>query len=210
MRFRPDACVLLVIDAQNDFCHPRGLQAQQGKDVGRTAAPMRRLQALIDVARQQQVPVVLVRTTHSAETDTDEWLGRHPDPLRPQSCQEGSWGAEFYGVRPEPSDHVVVKHRYSAFVASELAPLLRRLGRRSLLFTGFTTGTCVESSLRDAVCNDFLATLVEDCCGAYTARAHERAVEAVQEGFGEVADSAEVCRAWQRADQRRDVGVAHA
>jgi ureidoacrylate peracid hydrolase len=202
--------VLVVIDAQNDFCHPEGMQAAQGKDVGRVAAPMRRLRLLVDAAREHQVPVVLVRTTHGAETDTPEWLARHGDPGRAQSCQDGSWGADFYGVQPVPGDHVVVKHRYSAFTSGELARLLDRLGRRSLLFAGFTTGTCVESSLRDAVCLDFLATLLEDCCGAYTHRAHERAVEAVQDGFGVVANSDEAIRNWRRAERGADEVVASA
>jgi ureidoacrylate peracid hydrolase len=209
-RVEVGASVLVVIDAQNDFCHPQGTQALQGKDVARLAAPVRRLQLLVDAAREHQVPVVLVYTTHGAETDTPEWLGRHADPGRIQSCQAGSWGAALYGVEPVPGDHVVVKHRYSAFTSGELAPLLDRLGRRSLLFAGFTTGTCVESSLRDAVCLDFVATLLEDCCGAYTQRAHERAVEAVQDGFGLVANSDEVIRNWQRAERGVDEVVPSA
>jgi ureidoacrylate peracid hydrolase len=210
VRVDPAGSVLVVIDAQNDFCHPQGVQALQGKDVARVAEPMRRLQLLVEAAREHQVPVVLVRTTHGVETDTPEWLGRHGDPGRAQSCQDGSWGAAFFGVQPAPGDHVVVTHRYSAFTSGELAPLLDRLGRRSLLFAGFTTGTCVESSLRDAVCLDFLATLLEDCCGAYTQRAHDRAVEAVQEGFGVVTNSDEVIRNWQRAERRTHEVVASA
>jgi ureidoacrylate peracid hydrolase len=209
-RVDAESSVLVVIDAQNDFCHPQGMQALQGKDVGRAVEPVRRLQLLVEAARENQVPVVLVRTTHGVETDTPEWLARHGDPGRAQSCQDGSWGADFYGVQPAPGDHVVVKHRYSAFTSGELARLLDRLGRRSLLFAGFTTGTCVESSLRDAVCLDFLATLVEDCCGAYTQRAHERAVEAVQEGFGLVANSDEAIRSWRSAELRADEVVASA
>ena len=91
---------------------------------------------------------------------------------------------------------VVVKHRYSAFVGPELEVALERLGRRSLIFTGFATSICVESSLREAVCRDYVATIVEDCCGDYSERAHERALQAVANGFGLVATSAEVIGHW--------------
>lgn len=183
-RLAAEAAVLVVIDAQNDFCHPDGLQARQGQDVSRVTEPLARLAELVGLARRVGVPVVFVRTHHGAESDTAAWLARHPDPNRAQSCQQGSWGAEFCGVAPLPGEHVVTKHRYSAFVGTPLRRIFDDLGRDSALFAGFTTATCVESSLRDAVNADLRATLVEDCSAAYTAAAHRRAIEAVTAGFG--------------------------
>jgi ureidoacrylate peracid hydrolase len=197
LRWAPSEAAVLVIDAQNDFCHPNGVQAQQGQDVSRTHAPLQRLGTFLHVARTAGVPVIFVQTTHGPATDSSEWLARHPDPARRQSCQVDSWGADFCGVGPQPDEPVVVKHRYSAFAGTRLRDLLRQVGRTSVLFTGFTTGTCVESSLREAVSRDLLATLVDDCCGAYTQRAHERAIEAVQAGFGVVTTSARIAQYWK-------------
>lgn len=197
LRCRSEDAAVVVIDAQNDFCHPDGLLAQQGRDVARLQPAMQRLAAFLDDARAVDVPVIFVQNLHDASSDRPEWVARHRDKDRPQSCQVGTWGAEFCGVGPVAGDHVVPKHRYSAFIGTTLTDLLDELGRRSLLFTGFTTSVCVESSLRDAVCLDYLATLVEDCCGAYSARAHERAVESVQLGFGVVATSDRIVSAWE-------------
>lgn len=202
LRFRSEDAAVVVIDAQNDFCHPDGLLARQGRDVARLEPAMQRLAAFLEDARAVDVPVIFVQNLHDESSDRPEWLARHPERDRPQSCQVGTWGAEFCGVGPIPGDHVVPKHRYSAFIGTRLTELLDELGRRSLLFTGFTTSVCVESSLRDAVCFDYLATLVEDCCGAYSARAHERAVESVQLGFGVVATSDRIVSAWQLAAAR--------
>ncbi len=41
-------------------------------------------------------------------------------------CISGSWGADFYGVAPLEGEVVVRKHRYSAFVNTELDLILRR------------------------------------------------------------------------------------
>lgn len=197
-RIDPTAAAIVVIDVQNDFCHPDGRQARQGQDVQRVQTTVDRIAGLVAAARAVSVPVVWVWTTHAAQTDTPEWLARHDDPAREQSCQAGSWGAEFYQVAPAPGEVLVEKHRYSGFTRTTLDDELSALGRRSLLFCGVTSNTCVESTLRDAVCLDYRATFVDDCCGAYTQAAHDRAVQSVRSGFGAVLDSAAVIAHWMQ------------
>ena len=60
---------LVVIDMQNDFCHPQGWLASIGVDVTPTCAPVKPLQALLPAARSQGIPVI--------------WLnwGNRPDKL---------------------------------------------------------------------------------------------------------------------------------
>lgn len=208
VRFRAADAAVIVIDVQNDFCHPDGVLARQGRDVARVHPAVERLTTFLDDARRADVPIVFVQNVHDEASDTGAWRARHPDCDREQSCQDGTWGAEFFAVAPAPGDHVVVKHRYDAFTGTDLEQLLRRLGRSSLLFTGVTTSVCVESSLRAAVCRDFLATLVEDCCGAYSDRAHQRGVESVVLGFGVAACSDELRAAWAHDAAGSQVGVA--
>ncbi len=195
-RLHPDRSAVVVIDVQNDFCHPDGVSAGLGKDLSGVESAVARLADFLPAARAAGVPVVFVRNLHSPGSDTPEWLARHPNPGRAQTCQVGTWGAEFYGVAPVEGDVVVDKHRYSAFTRTRLEEVLEGLGRRSLLFCGVASNTCVETSLRDAVCRDFLATMVEDCSGAYSPEAHQRAVVSVRSGFGLVATSTEIVRDW--------------
>lgn len=203
-RLDPERAAVIVIDLQNDFCHPDGLQARQGRDVSRVQDPVAQAVRLMDAAHAVGVPVFVVQNQHSPESDTAEWLHRHPDPQRAQTCQIGTWGAEFYGFTPTADDRVVTKTRYSAFVRTTLEQELRAIDRNSLLFAGVTTGTCVESSVRDAVCLDFLATVVADCCGAYTDEAHERSLASVRAGFGAVCRLDDVVDRW-RQDERSAV-----
>lgn len=195
-RIDPGRAAVLVIDVQNDFCHPDGMHGTTGKDLSGIRSAVERLQRFLPAARDAGVPVVFLRNVHSPGSDTPEWLARHAAPRKAQTCQVGSWGAEFYGVSPTDADLVVDKHRYSAFTGTGLYETLVRLGRRSLLFCGVASNTCVETSLRDAVCRDFVATMVEDCCGAYSGEAHRRAVDSVRDGFGVVSTSTVITEHW--------------
>jgi ureidoacrylate peracid hydrolase len=114
-------------------------------------------------------------------------------------CLTGSWGAGFHAIAPRPDEPVVVKHRYSAFANTELDRLLKRRGIRSLLLTGVSTDTCVESTGRDAYFIDYYVTLVTDCCAAASERDHLGAVERFERDYGSVVSSADVIDVWERS-----------
>jgi nicotinamidase-related amidase len=199
-RYDPSHAALVVIDVQNDFCHPEGAVARLGSDVTAVEAMVPRLVRLIDAARAASVPVVFVRTTHDPSDDSVAWLSRYaadPDDA-PEGviCRTDSWGAEFYGVAPLPGEIVLTKHRYSAFVGTSLDLTLRTLGVRSLLFTGVATEVCVESSLRDGLSAEYLVALVADGAATYSSEAQDASVGAVARSFGVVTSSAELAAAW--------------
>lgn len=191
-----------MVDGQNDFCRPDGVTTGLGRDVGRFAAPLQRLWALSAAARTAAVLVLWVRSTHGPETDAPAWLARHARGVRPPVCRAGSRGAEPV-IDAAPGDQVVVKHRYGAFTRTELEDRLGCIGRDSLLFAGFVTNVCVETSRREAVCLDFYCTLVADCCGPYSDEEHDRAIAAVRRSFGLVASSGSVIDEWGSASRPR-------
>ena len=196
LRFDSQSAAVMIIDLQNDFCHPDGLMSRLGQDVSSIEPVMENLVKFLSVARIAQVPLLFIRTEHSAETDNLMWLNRSSDPSREQSCQRGSWGADFWRVKPKETDIVIIKNRYSAFTQDETSRALKKLGRRSLLFVGVSTGMCVESTLREAVCRDYLTTLVSDCCADYSQSAHENALRAVRNGQGLVSTSERIANFW--------------
>jgi ureidoacrylate peracid hydrolase len=199
-RLSPQHAAVVVIDVQNDFCSAQGVQGLRGKDLSAVERTVDNISRLVGAARRQGVPVCFAYTTHSSDLDTDEWLDRRPNGCSGASnCVEGTWGAELYRLEPAPEDLVIEKHRYSAFAGTDLEARLKGLGRRSLLFCGYTSNACVETSLRDAVCRDFLATLVADCCDAYDPEAHERAIRSVQDDFGLVSTTDAILRQWASA-----------
>ncbi|MBF8186220.1 cysteine hydrolase [Nonomuraea sp. K274] len=152
-------------------------------------------------ARAAGIKVVFIQTTHDELVDSPAWLARRGDPdrgVKPAvpNCATGTWGAEFYQVKPEPGEAVVNKHRYSAFAGTDLDMILRVAGIESILLTGVATNVCVESTLRDGLFLDYHVTLVEDCSAAYSQAAHDGTAEKVATCFGQVITSDEVKAGW--------------
>ena len=183
--------VLIVVDVQNDFCHPGGAFGKAGLDLSGPQAAVDKLLPLIDAARTGGMPVIFVKTHHDAWNNSRAFDDRYMrKAARAEICATGTWGAEYYRVHPAAEDCEVIKHRYSGFAGTNLDVILRSLARETLFVTGVTSNVCVESTIRDACMRDFRAVLVEDCAGAPTRKEHESAVHNVRTYFGKVTDSA--------------------
>jgi nicotinamidase-related amidase len=92
---------------------------------------------------------------------------------------------------------VVTKHRYSAFIGTDLDMLLRARGVKSLLVTGVGTGMCVFHTLTVGFMLDYYITLVEDCCATtYGPEPHNEAVALVRKHYGRITSSADIMSIW--------------
>ena len=197
----PKTTALVVVDVQNDFCHSDSPHAKLGHDVSAAQAMVPRLMLLVDAARGAGATVIWVKTTHGEhDTSAVQWEQRHRTrPGTDMLCRPGTWGAEFYRVEPEASEPIVVKHRYSAFVNTDLELILRSRGIRTVVITGVATNVCVESTARDAFMRDFYVVFVDDCSAAYDPAQHAATLRNIESLFGQVVQSAEVFEAWGRA-----------
>lgn len=210
-RHTPGRAALVVIDVQNDFCAAAGsLPSGYQFDLQFVDAMVPRLRRLIGAARATGMPVIFVRTVHDESNDSPAWLGRLGDGAGSErasvTCRTGTWGAEFYGVAPQPGDHIVTKHRFSAFVGTNLAITLTSLDIRSVIFTGVATEVCVESSLRDGLFHEFYVTLVADCSASYSQAAHDASVGVVGKHFGLVTTSDRLFDLWAQAGETEGSG----
>ena len=86
---------VLVIDVQNDFCHPEGMRAKSGCDVTAVTAMVPRLQRFIAACRQRQATVVFVHTTHDKFTDSEAWIARRPPAVSSDRSNSGRWNLGF-------------------------------------------------------------------------------------------------------------------
>jgi ureidoacrylate peracid hydrolase len=207
-RWDPRWSALLVVDVQNDFASPKGSAAQRGDDVSASVAMVPKLVRFINAARQVGLTIVYVRTTHSEWTDTPSWLYRKSQQKELNTCREGTWGAEFYdGIAPRSDERIVVKHRYSAFINTDMNTVLKAKGIESVLVTGIATNVCVETTARDAYMFDYYVTMVGDCSAAYDPKLHESTLENMRRHFGLVANSDEIIQTWQGLGQKRAAGL---
>lgn len=181
---------LLVIDVQNDYCHEQGAFGQMGIPLDNIQRSVRRLLPFIEEIRQVGLPVIFIRNQHSEWDDSATWLTRRrrrgAAKIVPV-CVEGTWGVEFYQVHPTPADRVVIKHRYSAFIDTDLDVILRSRKVSSLLLAGIATNVCVESTARHGFMKDYQVTLVEDCCAAASLEEHQGTLLNISKFFGDVA-----------------------
>jgi ureidoacrylate peracid hydrolase len=194
----PARCAVVVIDVQNDFAANGGFFAQIGADVGaiqQQAVPA--LQRLIAEARKRGVTVIFVQAIYDPHDLSEPMRERNLRlGMNIPRCLTGSWGADFYEVRPAANETTIIKHRYSAMMNTGLDAVLKARGIRSLLLTGIATDTCVESTGRDAYFVDYYVTMVSDCCGAFSAQDHAGALRRFARDYGAVVTSEEVIAAW--------------
>ncbi len=198
---------LVVIDMQNDYCHPQGSFGKRGTQlVPDVSVTVRNLQRLAARARESGIPVFFVRTEHGPWSDSPSWLGRLrgiPGVDELPVCAEASWGAEFFGVQPQAADRVVLKHRYSAFVDTPLHLYLRAAGVETIVVGGVVTNVCVESTVRDAFMRDYHVVTVSDCCSATSGEEHDAALFNLNRYFGIVSSCDEVLPHLRRAPGKR-------
>ncbi len=171
---------VLVIDMQNDFCHPDGWLGHIGVDVAPARAPIPQLSKALPALRAQSVPVVFVNWGNRPDrlnlspsllhvykpTGVGVGLG---DPLPKTGAhvlEQGSWSAAIVDeLAPEPADIHVAKFRMSGFWDTPLDSILRNLGMTTLLFAGVNLDQCVLCTLQDANFLGYDCLLLEDCCG---------------------------------------------
>jgi ureidoacrylate peracid hydrolase len=215
----PEHTALIVIDVLNDFCADDGMMAQEGLDVSAPQEMAARLPALLDAARAAGVLVIFVRNVYSTDANwylSDVWL-EQADRRRAGSytdrpvCAPDSWNNAFYGaVQPLPEEPIVTKHRFDAFLRTDLETILRAHGIRSMVFTGVATNVCVETTARNAFLRDYYVVVTRDGTATFSIEEHEAALRTIDKYFGEVADLAEIAGLWSSATEAGAVAPASA
>ncbi len=76
-------------------------------------------------------------------------------------------------LKPETTDMVLPKRRFSAFFKTDLDQTLRTLGVDTIVVTGITTECCVLTTAMDGLCHDFSVIILEDGCASRNRAIHE-------------------------------------
>ncbi len=169
---------MIVIDMQNDFCHPDGWLASIGVDVTPARAPIEPLRKFLPKLRAAGVPVIWVNWGVRPDrfnlspallhvynsSGTGSGLGDALPKTGAKVLTEGSWSAAIVDeLVPEPQDIRVSKHRMSGFWDTPLDSILRNLDVKTVLFGGVNADQCVLHSLADANFLGYDTMMVTDC-----------------------------------------------
>ena len=132
-RLDPATTALVLIDLQNEFCHPEGAFGLLGHDLSMMPSVAERAHQLLEAARARNMMIVFVRATYDGEVLSGPLAETYNQRNFIKSqCLEGSWGADWYaGLAPRPdslNEITVTKHRFSAFWGTDFDLYLRSNG----------------------------------------------------------------------------------
>ena len=203
-RLDPAHTALVLIDIQNDFCHPDGVFGRLGNDLSMMPSMAERTHLVLEAARRKGMLVLFVRASYDGEVLSAPLAETyHRRDFIDSQCLEGSFGADWFdGLAPDPAaanEVTVTKHRFSVFWGSDFDLYLRANGIRTLVFTGVVTSGCVESSLRDAFFRDYYVVCASDCVTEASAERHGAALRKIEQAFGAVREAAQIAAIWDRS-----------
>ena len=191
----PEISAVLLVDLQNDFCHPNGAWKEIATDPD-LSKRVEAIQSFLPQARTRAVPVLFVRTVYNAWTTSppirQRWQQMGMDGL----CTEGSWGAEFYQVLPQETDRVVTKYRPSGFMETDLDLTLRAKDVQTVLIAGMGVWGGAFDTARDTVAKNYQVLLLDDCVGGGTPQERLTLIEIFRRYHADVVESREVIEAW--------------
>ena len=182
-------CVLLVIDMQNDFCSPDGNMAKIGRNIRFIKEMAPYLSRLLEVWRSAGMRVIFTKMVHSVWTDSPAWVSK----LHSKSVRQGTWGCQFYqGFEPHKEDWVVEKHRYSAFINTDLDTVLRSNGVDSIVITGVNSDQCVDGTAKHAFQLDYYAFIVKDCIATDSQALTDTVLKMAEKSYAWIVSSQEI------------------
>ncbi len=171
---------LLIIDMQNTFLHPDGenyYPAAQG-----AITPCL---ALLEAARESGTIVVHVGDIHRAGFKDFE------QKRLPEHSIAGGFNAAYFdgfGPQGNPREIEIVKRRFSAFFATDLALFLHEQGVESVILCGVKTNVCVRATSQDAFAHGFKVQVVREAVCTNRDRLGAAALEDIDRYLGQVID----------------------
>jgi biuret amidohydrolase len=160
----PSKTAIVVVDMENDFVAPGAkLQSAQATSFVPTLA------GLLKSSREKGVRVIY--TTHAHRRDgCDMGLFRdlYPPIADRTALIDETPGIDIYpALAPAPGEHVIKKHRYSAFFGTDFDIILRQWGIDTVVVTGTTTENCCHATARDAMFHNYRVVFLSDVTGTF-------------------------------------------
>jgi ureidoacrylate peracid hydrolase len=176
--FNPKQSAVIVVDMQNGYCSPGGYFSHLGVDLSPFDRVVTAISKMVSISRDAGIQVVWLQNGWDAQLkeaggahSVNQLKGnslrlmRERSDLRGKLLTKGGWDYEIVdALKPDPSDIVVPKPRYSGFAGTALDSILRSRRIETLLVCGVATNVCVESTIRDAFFKEYFPVLIRDAC----------------------------------------------
>ncbi len=176
----PAQTAVIVVDMENDFVAKGGMFDRAGADISGAQKAIAPTAKVVAAARQARLKIIYLKMGYRADLSD---LGapdsvnrtrhlkfgvgqkiRAPDGRESRILIRDTWDTDIVPeLKPQDSDIVIYKTRFSGFYQTDLDATMRKFGIKYLIVTGVTTSICVESTVRDAMFRDYLCVLLRDC-----------------------------------------------
>lgn len=209
IQLKASETAVIVVDMQNAYASKEGYLDKAGFDVSATGPVIANINKTLTTARAAGMTVVFFQNgwdpqyREAGGPGSPNWyksnalktMRKNPE-LDGTLLARGGWDYDLVdALKPEPSDLVLGKTRYSGFYNTPLDSLLRARGIRNLVFTGIATNVCVESTLRDGFFLEYFGVVLADA----THQAGPESIQAaslynIETFFGWVSDVNTFCK----------------
>jgi biuret amidohydrolase len=163
-RIDPARTAMIVVDMQNDFvAEGAALQSKQA------LAMADELAQTLAFCRDNGIRVIYTAHVHREDgSDMGLYDDLYPPIDQRAALVDGTPGSEIFpALTPAPGEHVIKKHRYSGFFATDLDLILREWGIDSVVISGTTTENCCHATARDAMFHNYKVAFLSDATGTF-------------------------------------------
>jgi len=188
---------LLVVDVQNEFCHPDGFFAKNfcgcnpegffGKDKLTTQSiddVVDNIEGAIEHFRNRSLSVIYVKGMSDQQYLSESRFGRYKQMYEQGFLKDGTFGTDFYRVSPEAGELVFKKGAYNPFQNSDFKEHILRTAL-GLVLTGFFSDVCIDAVTRTADEIDIgIPTEVIADCSIGLFRPHEENLRFMEMFYG--------------------------
>lgn len=166
---------ILVADMLNDFVHGK-LKCERAKRI------IPNIKLLLDSARKKEIPIFYCNDEHIM-IDTYEMKLWGPHAMK------GTEGAKVIDeLKPQESDYIIPKRRYSAFDGTGLDKALEGAyngkGADTVIITGMHTHICGIHTAYDAFVNGLNIIVPGDGVDAFTEKDHVLGLDYMKRVYG--------------------------
>lgn len=160
----PKKTAMIVVDMQNDFV-AEGVPMQSAQAL----AMVPRLANTLSFCRQKGIKVIYTAHVHRKDgSDMGLYDDLYPPIASRASLVDETPGVDIYpALAPAPGEHVIKKHRYSGFFATDLDLMLREWGIDTVIVSGTTTENCCLSTAREAMFLNYKTVFLSDATGTF-------------------------------------------
>lgn len=139
---------LLVIDVQNDFCHPKGFFPQHfNYSTTNNKGVIEKIQSTISFCRISNIPVLYAKMNGDKLSLTQ--YKRYKQMQKLGFLKENSWGAELFKLNPLATELVFEKAGYDAFNNDEFKNYVST-NASELILVGFYSDVCIDATAKTA------------------------------------------------------------